>query len=111
MNYEGGRGGGEKSTSAISFSSALREIGAVCASTVNPIKIKLITKGKTHAHAQIKAEKISSAGAERDRRTESKCTDGKKDERDLRELRVGTVAARLHCSFVPPRLSGKGCRC
>lgn len=79
---------------------------------MNPIKIKLITKGKTHTHTH-KSGKISSTGVERDSCTESKGTDGKKkrQERDLRELRVGTVAARLHCSFVPPRLSGKGCRC
>lgn len=79
---------------------------------MNPIKIKLITKGKnTHTHTN-RGGKISSTGVERDSRTESKGTDGKKkDERDLRELRVGTVAARLHCSFVSPHLSGKGCQC
>lgn len=82
---------------------------------MNPIKIKLITKGKhTHMHTQIEAERISNTGVAGDSRAESKGTDGKKkrrQERDLRELRVGTVAARLHCSFVPPRLSAKGCRC
>lgn len=36
--------------------------------------------------------------------------EGKK-KKDFRELRVGTVAARLHSSFVPPRLSGKSRRC
>lgn len=36
-----------KSTSAISSSYASRQMGVVCAGgTVNPIKIKLITKGK-----------------------------------------------------------------
>lgn len=58
MNYERGRGGEGESTSAISFSSALREIGGgLRERCVNPIKIKLITKGK-RTHAQIKVERI-----------------------------------------------------
>lgn len=53
---------------------------------MNPIKIKLITKGKnTYTHTN-SSGKISSMGAERDSRTESKGTDGKKKKKDKREI-------------------------
>ena len=44
--------------------------GRFVRSTLNPIKIKLITKKKnthTHTHTQIEAEKISNTGVERER--------------------------------------------
>lgn len=66
----------------------------VCASTVNPIKIKLITKGKHTKHGGGGID----TGVGSNSRTESKVTDEKKkDKRDLRELRVCQIAL-LFCS-------------
>lgn len=63
---------------------------------MNPIKIKLITKG---THTQIQAEEMVMGGL---RQIVVQMEKKETRERDLKERRVGTVAARLHCSFVPP---------
>lgn len=83
MNYEVGEkgrggGGGENQHQLFPLPMLQGRQRVVCASSVSPIKIKLITKGK-----QAQSRENSDMGVGSDSCTESKVTDGKKETSEI----------------------------
>lgn len=102
MNYEVGerrRGKRENQHQLFPFPVLQGRWGVVCASTVNPIKMKLITKGK---HTQ-KGGVIRGWGMIVVQRARLQME--KRDKQELKELRVCQIVL-LFCP-PPPRVSGK----